>query len=839
MVRLMVARCSLRLSAGLLCLHFFGDSALAQSKLVEFNRDIRPILANNCFVCHGPDNNLRKAKLRLDVATGASKIRGGTSVIAPRKPSESALYNRITSDDPTTHMPPPDSKKALTKAQIEMIRRWIEQDGKYQEHWSLLPIARPELPNVAKSDWTRNPIDRFTLARLEEEKLSPSPQADRRTLLRRLWFDLIGLPPTPADVDAFEKDASEQVYEKVVERLLSSPHFGERMAIHWLDLVRFADSAGYHSDNHRDLWLYRDWVIDAFNKNMPFDRFTIEQLAGDLLPNAGWPEKIASGYNRLLQTTEEGGAQAKEYQAKYYADRVRNASTVWLGMTLGCTECHDHKYDPFRTKEFYQFQAFFADLQEVSVGRQAQTLVPSPLQAIKLKSLEEQITPFQKAMTAATPELEQAQAKWEELSRQAKFKGLPNEIAAILEVEAGKRSEKQRQALAKHFRDVTPLLADPRDQLKTLTKEKEEFTKAIPTTLISISGPPRSVKVLPRGNWLDDSGEVVQPETPAALPRLKADKQRATRLDLANWIMSPDNPLTARVFVNRLWSLYFGQGIVKTQDDFGAQGAWPTHPELLDWLASEFRESGWNVKHIIKLMVKSNTYRQSSKVSEAIRQRDPYNQLLARQARFRLDAELVRDNALAVSGLLAHKIGGPSVKPYQPAGYWAYLNFPTREWHKDAGENLHRRGLYTYWQRTFLHPSLLAFDASTREECTVERPRSNTPQQALVLLNDPTYVEAARAFAEKIIRSAKDPKGRIDFAFREALTRHADAEEITLLISLAEKHSTHYQNDVKAAEAYLGVGDRRMPADIAGPELAAWTNVARVILNLHETITRE
>ncbi|MBI3409903.1 MAG: DUF1553 domain-containing protein [Planctomycetes bacterium] len=830
---------SLRSPVSGLCLLLVPASAFGQAKPVEFNRDIRPILANNCFVCHGPDNNLRKAKLRLDVATGANKIRGGTSVIAPGKSGESALFNRITSDEPTTHMPPRDSKKELTKAQIELIRRWIEQGGKYQEHWSLLPITRPELPKVSKLDWTRNPIDRFTLARLEEEKLSPSPEADRRTQLRRLSFDLIGLPPTPADLDAFEKDASAHAYEKVVDRLLSSPHFGERMAIQWLDLVRFADSAGYHSDNHRELWLYRDWVIDAFNKNMPFDRFSIEQLAGDLLPNAGWPEKIASGYNRLLQTTEEGGAQAKEYQAKYYADRVRNASTVWLGMTLGCTECHDHKYDPFRTKEFYQFQAFFADLQEASVGRQAQTPVPSPEQAAKLKSLDEQMAPLQKIMSATAPELEMAQAKWEAEMRESKFKGLPKEVAAVLGAEPSNRTEKQQQSLAKHFRDVTPLLAEPRDKLKALMKEKDELQKAIPTTLISTAGPPRTVKVLPRGNWLDDSGAVVQPETPAALPKLKAEKQRATRLDLANWIVSPDNPFTARVFVNRLWSLYFGQGIVKTQDDFGAQGAWPTHPELLDWLAAEFRDSGWNVKHIIKLMVTSNTYRQSSKATEALRQRDPYNQLLARQARFRFDAELVRDNALAVSGLLSRKIGGPSVKPYQPAGYWAYLNFPTREWQKDAGENLYRRGLYTYWQRTFPHPSLLAFDASTREECTVDRPRSNTPQQALVLLNDPTYVEAARGFAEKIIHSGKSPNERIDYAFREALTRHADVEEIKLLSSLAEKHLAHYQNDVRAAEAYLRVGDRPVPADIAAPELAAWTNVARVILNLHVTIMRE
>ena len=806
---------------------------------VEFNRDIRPILSNNCFVCHGPDNNLRKAKLRLDLEKDEGAIQGGRSVLTAGKPHESELFLRITSDEPSRRMPPKKSNKELTPEQIDLVRRWIAQGAKYQGHWSLIPPVRAALPPVQKKTWTRNPIDHFILSRLDKEKLAPAPEADRRVLLRRLSFDLIGLPPSPEEVDAFLKDQDPRAYDKAVDRLLASPHFGERMALYWLDQVRFADTGGYHSDNHRDISLYRDWVIEAFNKDLPYDQFTTHQLAGDLLPDATWDQKIASGYNRLLQTTEEGGAQAKEYQAKYYADRVRNVSTVWMGLTLGCAECHDHKYDPVTTRDFYKLEAFFADIQERSVGRQEQTMVLKAEQAEVLKKLDEQIAPLQKLLDATTPELDKGQAAWEEEIRAKGTKGLPKEIVAVFAVEASKLNAKQKQTLGKYYRmNVAPSLVNQSRQLAALEKQKADFTRNIPTTLITVSGPPRTIRVLPRGNWLDDSGEIVLPDVPASLPPLNGGKARATRLDLARWMVAPGNPLTARVFVNRLWSLYFGQGIVKTLDDFGAQGTWPTHPELLDWLAVEFQESGWNVKHMIKLMVTSNAYRQSSKVGEGLRQRDPYNLLLARQGRFRLDAEMVRDNALAVSGLLVPKIGGPSVKPYQPAGYWRYLNFPTREWMKDTGENQYRRGLYTYWQRSFLHPSLVAFDAPSREECSVDRPRSNTPQQALVLLNDPTYVEAARALAETMMRTGKTTEQRIDAAFRKALQRPATAEEAKILSDLYERHLKQYQSEVKAAELYLRVGDRPVPPGLAPAELAAWTNVARVVINLHETITR-
>jgi hypothetical protein len=456
-----------------------------------------------------------------------------------------------------------------------------------------------------------------------------------------------------------------------------------------------------------------------------------------------------------------------------------------------------------------------------------------------LKQLDAQIAPIQQAYNANTPELAAAQSKWEESVRKD-IKGLPKEIAAIVQLDAAKRNAKQSQDLTKYFRTIAPELKAVRDQLAQLQQQKDSVTKSIVSTLVSQAQAPRPIRILPRGNWLDDSGEIVSPGVPDSLAPPLVKKGQATRLDLAQWLVAPENPLTARVFVNRLWLLFYGQGLVKTLDDFGSQGAWPAHPELLDWLAVEFRESGWDVKHTIKLMVMARTYKQTSKVSDLLKQRDPFNVLFARQARYRLDAEMIRDNALAISGLLTRKIGGPSVKPYQPGGYWKYLNFPQREWMNDKGESQYRRGLYTYWCRTFLHPSLLAFDAPTREECTVERTKSNTPQQALVLLNDPTYVEAARVFAERLLLSpATSPEQRIQLAFHLALSRPASNAEMKVLVKLYTQHAQQYQKDKTAAEALLRVGDhQRLPAlDVA--ELAAWTSVTRVILNLHETMTRE
>jgi mono/diheme cytochrome c family protein len=814
----------------------------ADPAAVDYSRDIRPIFANSCYACHGPDEGQRKGKLRLDVREAAIK-----SAIVAGKAADSPLYLHITSKDPEEVMPPPTSKKpAVTSDQAKLIARWIDEGAKFDIHWAYVKPVRPTPPEVANRSWVRNPVDAFVAAGHEKHGFKPSPRADPVTLIRRLSFDLIGLPPTPAEVDAFTKAFAanpERAYERLVDRLVASEHFGERMAVYWLDLVRYADTGGYHSDNHRDVWLFRDFVINAFNYNMPFDQFTIEQLAGDLLPSAGAEQKIASGYNRMLMTTEEGGAQAKEYTAKYAADRVRNASSVWLGATLGCAECHNHKYDPFTSRDFYRFAAFFADVQEAAVGRQAQTPIMKPQEETELKKLNEEIAKVQAELAKSTPALEAAQLKWEESIKAKKDgnKGLPKPVVDALAVELARRNATQKQTIATHFRtQVAAETESLRKQLAAAVARKDKLTKSAPTTLIAMSGQPRQIRILPRGNWLDDSGEIVTADIPAFLGSAAPSnpKPRATRMDLAKWLVSADNPLTARVYVNRLWKLAFGQGLVKNLDDFGTQGTLPSHPELLDYLATEFVKEGWNTKKMLKLLVMSNAYRQSSATSKEVRERDPGNVWLSRQNRFRLDAEFVRDNALAVSGLLVNKIGGPGVRPYQPVGFWSFLNFPTREWQNDKGENQYRRGLYTYWCRSFLHPSLFAFDAPTREECTNERSRSSTPLQALVMLNDPTYVEASRAFAERIMKESGSTKDRITFGFKQALSRSPTAAEIQVLEPLFLKHEKEFREDKSAALHLITVGSRPAPKDVDLPQLAAWTSVGRVILNLHETITR-
>ncbi len=1019
-------RCTLPFASTAFALLTLVALANAAEPKISFTRQIKPVLANKCFVCHGPDEKERKAEMRLDVRDDAVP-----AYIKPGDGEHSEVYVRITTDDADLKMPPTASKRpGLTPDEIALIRKWIDQGAEYDAHWAYVKPKRHDVPELrTPQSALRNPIDPFIAAPLEEQGLSLAPAADRRTLLRRLSFDVIGLPPTAKQLAEFEADQTPEAYEKQVDRLLASKHFGERMAVYWLDVVRYADSAGYHSDNHRDVWLYRDYVIDSFNNNLPFNQFVIEQLAGDLLPSATGRQRIASGLNRLLQTTEEGGAQPKEYTAKYAADRVRNTASIFLASTMGCCECHSHKFDPFTHQDFYRFAAFFADVSEKAVGRQDQTKVATPEQEQQLSEFEAKLTDAKKQYAADTPELTAARAKWEvaakadldsgknawltvkpaKLESQGKTKldvaddglvttsgpnpaketytitlpaeaagirglrlealtdanfpnkglsrsngnfvltdvevaavgadekatpvklaaveadfsqenypianaidgkgdtgwavaghekpadhaavfafaepvggpgvklvvklkhdsqfaghnigrfrlslttsetpsisgtGVPADVAAALQTEIDKRTPQQVAALDAHFRKIAPELAEVRGQIAKLEADKNLLIDSFPTTLVSTATAPRMVRVLPRGNWLDDSGEAVQPGIPSFLAlsdasQKRSDDARLTRLDLARWMVSPDNPLTARVFVNRVWKLAFGRGISRSLDDFGSQGPLPTHPELLDWLAVDFQESGWDVKRLFKLMLMSRAYQQSSVPSDAALAKDPNNDLFSRQNRYRLDAELVRDNALAVSGLLVTKIGGPSVKPYQPAGYWQYLNFPTREWASDKGDNQYRRGLYTYWQRTFLHPSLAAFDANSREECTVERPRSNTPQQALVLLNDPTYVEAARALAGRVLTEGGDTTPeRLEFAYRTVLSRSPRPEEAEVLTALLHKHQREFTADKPSAEKLLKVGDLISPPQLEPAEVAAWTSASRVLLNLHETITR-
>ena len=985
---------------------------------VDFNRDIRPLLSERCFQCHGPDAKQRKADLRLDTRDGLFGKRDGTAAVVPKNHKASELLARITSKDPDLRMPPVG--KPLTAQQIALIKRWIEEGADWQGHWAYLSVRKPAVPTQKNPAFVRNDIDRFLLRQLQKRGMKPSGEATRRVLIRRLKFDLIGLPPTPDEVAAFIADKRPDAYERLVDRYLASKHYGERMAMNWLDAVRFADTNGIHGDNHRDVWLFRDYVLKSFNTNKPFNQFTIEQLAGDLLPEATTEQRVASGYNRLLMTTREGGAQAKEYRAKYAADRVRNVSIAWLGSTMGCSECHDHKYDPFTMKDFYSMAAFFADIRETAVGAQPPNLVvPTAEQQAESQRIDAQIAALQKQQAALVPELARKRREWEAAMRKqilagnanwsiltpqralssgrsrlvtqkdgsvlstgrnpakdsytvtlktdhrnitairlealthpslknglsrdngnfvltrfevlagktpvklaratadysqpqfpvanaidgkpstgwavaghqrkgqnrtavfqfakplaggpgttltirlrhesrfprhniGRFRlsltsspkptlkgGLPGNVVAALKVAPNKRNAAQKDALRKYHQSVAPELQKIRSATAALQKKNKQLAARAPTTLIAEAmAKPRMVRILPRGNWLDDSGTVVRPSTPSFL-RARVFKRRQTRLDLAKWITSESNPLTARVFVNRLWKQFFGRGIVSSTDDFGAQGTWPTHPELLDWLASDFVSHRWDVKRAVKQIVMSGAYRQTSYADAKLRRLDPYNNWFARQGRFRLDAELVRDNALAVSGLLVPKLGGRSVKPYQPIGYWAHLNFPRRTYKHDSGEGQYRRGLYSYWCRTFLHPSLLAFDAPSREECTVARPRSNTPLQALVLLNDPTYVEAARTLAERVVlKGGKSPAERLKFAYATVLQREPRPEESKLLLALLNKHRSDYRKDPKAAADLLTVGLKPASKDIPADELAAWTSITRVLLNLHETITR-
>jgi hypothetical protein len=1073
----------------LLATIFYGERLAATAQpTVQFNRDIRPIFSNTCYMCHGPDKNSRKANLRLDIREDAlKKTRSGVYPIVPGKPDESAIIQRIFATDAAEIMPPPDAHKELAPQQKGLIKRWVAEGAQYEGHWAYQPVKRPAVPAVANA---RNAIDAFIQTKLASVALSPAPEADKRTLMRRVALDLTGIPPTPQEIQNFLNDKAPDAYDKLVNRLLASDRYAEKQTMHWLDAVRYADTSGFHGDNAWVAWPYRDYVLRAFRDNKPFDEFTREQLAGDLLPNAtpnGLNDaRIASSYNRLNRVSSEGGIQPKEYLAKYAADRVRTTSLVWLGATMGCAECHDHKFDPYLAKDFYAMKAFFADIKETGLvpdrGRNAwgsRLFLPAPEQQRRYDELGRQLNwlhaeleaqakalydqqpdwaerlktqhksgqlewkfqqPFEaKATNGATlkvynsetltttvyrngavfsedaagdglvvasganPEQEiytvrfkpgagdwtalglevvqdeslpatrlgrgadrfvvtelEAEAVTNNQSQKLKFtlattdkfgeqienhaqyaidgnpatgwgsshgdgrnvflalrlaqrlktqpdtvitvrvkqeswfrratigrfrlalstaehswpdhtsklpkplQGLPLEVAAALAANADTRGALSQQSLFNHFKWTAPELTALNQRLALVEAQRDALEAELPRVMVTETTPPAETRVLPRGNFLDESGEVVLPAIPAVFGQLETTR-RATRLDLANWIASKDNPLTARVFVNRLWRQFFGTGLSKSLEDFGSQGEWPTHPALLDWLASELMhpiecgvgsaECGapnstlphdWDVRHIIRLIVTSHTYRQASTPHSALQfgallrphSEDTDNRLLSRQNRFRVDAEIVRDIALSTSGLLVEKLGGPSIKPVQPEGYLGALNFPKRDYSADHGEALYRRGLYVHWQRTFLHPSLATFDAPTREECTVNRTNSNTPLQALVLLNDPIYVEAARAFAQNALKQAATPALQIGWAFERATGRVATAEERRVLLELYQENLKVYQRDAKAAESLLQVGEAPAAKTTATARLAALMTVTRAILNLHETVTR-
>jgi hypothetical protein len=1190
-----------------------AGKAKAMGSAIDFNRDIRPILSDNCFACHGPDENKRKAKLRLDVKDDAFKpTKSGNFAIVPGDVSKSKLVERVTTKDPDEIMPPPKSGKKLTAQQIDMLTRWIGQGAQWQTHWAFSKPQRPALPQVKNKRWPRNEIDYFILARLEKEGLKPSPEADKSTLIRRATLDLTGLPPTPEEVDAFLSDKSTEAYEKVVDRLLTSPRYGENMARYWLDAARYADSHGYHIDSERSMWKWRDWVVQAFNNNLPYDKFAIEQLAGDLLPTPTIEQKIASGYIRNNMSTGEGGAITEEYQSKYTFDRVETTSTIFLGLTMTCARCHTHKYDPITHKEYYQLYAFFNTLDEsVMDGNKPNPdpfiKLPAPEQSKRQGFLTNQIAKGQTKLDAPIPELDKTQlawqSKWQEklntgwtflepavmkspnfvvasnsvsgtnttntvvaqVTNRVEFKlledksilvqganpeqdlhkltikldpgtfaalrleALPHEslpkkgsgraddgLFRLSEIEAElvtpakegqtnnkpkklkftqaiSDSDQEKNDVAKaidgkpetgwtpdpktvaephvalflfgepvkvptnaelqvslryeaskskrslgHFRlaaaqnqELVELLNPPKpeawnligpfkstgllagltnsyppekeidlkkeypgvrepikwaakpdfedgkpheivkylhgvhgvyylyrtinvpiarkmeitvkadevfkfwvndklvaadtndtkeatlpakvtvdlkkgenkflvkivnqvgeafftftkdlddteavpadvaaifatskkpsaaqqtklrnhyrrvnspewkrlaDDVAKMREEESAIEKAIPTTMIAKEADkPRETFMLVRGEY-DKKGDKVSPGVPSILPPLPANVP-TNRLGLARWLLDPSHPLTARVTINRFWQQYFGTGFVKTAEDFGVQGDNPSHPELLDWLSTEFLRIGWDVKRFQKLIVMSATYRQSSKLTPFLRTKDPENRLLARGPRMRLDAEVVRDGALAIGGLLVEKSGGRSVKPYQPAGLWEAVSFNnSQKYVPDKGTAEYRRSMYTYWKRQSPPPNLMLFDAPTRETCTVRRLRTNTPLQALALMNDPQFVEASRAFAQRLmIEGEAKPANRIAYGFRLATGRKPAGDEVKILLDIFTQELAGFQKDKAAAEKLLGVGDFKNRSDLDKAELAAWTTIASMILNLDETITK-
>lgn len=1032
--------------APLLFAALFANASASAAK-VDYNRDVRPILSENCFACHGFDEASREADLRLDVADSATEDRGGYAAIVAGDSAASEAWRRITSDDESEVMPPVESHRELTAEQKEILRRWIDEGAAYAKHWAFISPVKNELPKVADESWVRNEIDRIVLAKLEDAGLKPSDEASRRMVIRRLFLDLTGLPPSVDEVETFVADERPDAYERLVDQLLASPNFGERMALEWLDASRYADTNGFSIDGGRHMWLWRDWVINAFNENMPYDQFLVEQLAGDLLPNHADAQLVASGFQRNNMVTHEGGTIPEENLANYNADRVKTLGEAVLGLTLGCAQCHDHKYDPLTQREYYQFFAYFNTLSDVGLDGnagvnprpyfEAKTVLPAdeaPALRERIAKLREELehpaaeavdqwvaeqqqslesrgrnlelhqaevlkvsTPnagsgfdvedgrfvkiagagglvaydvamrlptTEKPITgvrivfhpdadapgggwgfgklpAADAELGAAAEKgtfvltsfsasaesvpgdqvnlnllrdvrrvtantwrpdyrpegvmdtglsgWSPqvshdgpvhltitfaepidasqtpyLTAQVNFgvnaplvakrfeflavtgeddgSDLPAEMIAIIEKPSGERTDAERQALADYFVQHAKATERLRVDLANLEERLRVLTEKFPTMVMDQAEKPRDTFILERGNYAAPT-EKVSPGTPAALPPLPADAP-GNRLGLAQWITAPNHPLTARVAVNRFWQTLFGTGIVKTTADFGAQGEWPSHPELLDWLAVDFVESGWDVKGLVRKIVTSATYRQTSAASEELIELDPANQLLARGPRFRLPAEFIRDAALKSSGLLVDRIGGPSVNPYTPGDLWREISHygsspaTSQAFMQDHGEKLYRRSLYTYWKRTVPPPNMAAFDAPNREICTVQRASTTTPLQALVLLNDVQFVEASRALAERMIKHSDDDATRLRWGFEACTSRPPTDEELVVLAELLGRERARYAANEAAAIEYLASGESVRDEQIPPAEHAAWSQAAALMMNLSEAVTR-
>jgi hypothetical protein len=1015
-------------------------SLLAQPGLrgdadLSFSADIRPLLSKYCVSCHGPDKAKRKADLRLDVPEGAFADLGGYAAIVPGKPEESEFYLRMVSKEEDDLMPPPDAKNPMAPEDIEKLKQWISEGAPFEDHWAFSAPVRKPIPKVSNQDWNHNPIDAFLFKKMTKEGLKPQVTASKETLLRRAFLTLTGLPPTPADILKFMDDHSEEAYEKLIDRLLQSKKYGEHRARYWLDAARYGDTHGLHLDNERAIWPYRDWVIKALNDNKPFDTFTIEQLAGDLLPNPDIDQLVATGFNRCNVSTSEGGAIPEEFAVRYGVDRVNTLTTVWMGVTVGCAQCHDHKFDPFTQKEFYQLFAYYNNLDEKAMDGNAFIYPPTVKLTTdqdrqKLASFDQKIEQLDKAIRVNLASIDyedpgksgnarerkdyvwiedelpegakasdadggwqfvsgtgfptyagikshrrsaegseqhffteaksklvigsgdtlfsyvyldpikppksimlqfhgknwehrafwgkdmiphgkgegaghqwlgdlpepgqwvrlevpvdrvglstgdrldgwafsqfdgtvywdhsgihtqvpqgdegfQSLAVWMDFIEEAEDSGLPHDLKAIAKKRSDKRTEAEKQILRDHFLEhvcsqTRFLFSALHDQQKKIRDAKTKYDRTIPVSLVSKElKEPRDTFVLVRGEY-DKRADQVQPAVPEVMPSLPKGSPN-NRLGLAKWLVDPAHPLTARVVVNRFWHQHFGTGLVTTAEDFGTQGDLPSHPDLLDWLAVEFIESGWDMKHIHRLIVTSSAFKQSSAITPEALKIDPTNRLLSRGPRYRLDAEVLRDSALFISGLLIEKMGGKGVKPYQPPGLWKAVAYPsstTANYKRDNGDALYRRSIYTFIKRTSPPPSMSTFDAPNRESCTVRRERTNTPLQALTMMNDIQYVEAARCFAERVVeQSLAETKQRLNYAMQLATGRSLRSDELSMLEDLYAKHLATFKADQEAAKALIQTGEAPRISDAAPEELASLTMICNLILNLDEVMT--
>ncbi len=827
-------------------------AARAADRRVDFNRDVLPVLSDNCFACHGPDEKTRKAKLRLDTREGA--LRSKDPVIVPGKASQSELIKRLTTKVPDDVMPPPDSKRKPTAPQIETLRRWIDQGAKWATHWAYAPPQRPEVPNIHNSKFAiRNSIDNFILARLEKESLKPSPEAPRETLIRRVTLDLTGLPPTPEEVDAFLADKSADAYERLVDRLLKSPHYGERMAWEWLDAARYADSNGYQGDGERTMWPWRDWVVRALNDNMPFDRFTTWQLAGDLLAKESKPENrdpiLATAFNRNHMINGEGGRIAEENRIEYLFDQTETLGTVWLGVTIGCTRCHDHKFDPFTMRDYYGLLAFFNNTPVNGGGGSGQA---APVLDMTTSQELARMADADKKHADVSAEADNYERKrfslppGKERASQTEISKWPGKLPVFLgQTAPEKRSvdnllECVEQLKKLDEKDYARLMEKLLAALRAKISAANTITRVM---VMEEMAKPRDTFVLVRGAYDKPTDQKVTAAFPVSLVvntehAARNAEEKLSRLDLARWLVSPDNPLTARVAVNRAWQMFFGTGLVKTAEDFGVQGEKPSHPELLDWLATEFVRTGWDVKRLHKLIVTSATYRQSSRVTPALLDHDPENRLLARGPRFRMPSWMLRDQALAASGLLTDRLGGTPVKPYQPEGIWEEATFGKKTYKQDHGDALYRRSLYVFWRR-IVGPTMF-FDVANRQNCTVKSPRTNTPLHALVTLNETTFVEAARALAERVLlNGGEGDDARIEFAARLVLARKPSPAEKKILSGSLARFRAQFAANKDGAVKLLKVGESSRNEKLDAAEHAAWTSLCSLLLNLDEAVSKD